>query len=81
MGNTVHVRLRVAGHVAEYFPGGRHEFDLAPPLGSTVATLLDELRVGHSLVMGVTVGGVRRPFSYVLTDGDTVVVLSPPAGG
>ena len=77
----MHVHLRVAGHIAEYFPGGRREFDLTPPAGGTVAELLDELGVRPGLVMGVTVGGVRRSLSYPPADGETIVVLSPPAGG
>jgi molybdopterin converting factor small subunit len=81
MGDSMHIRVRVAGHIAEYFPGGRREFDLTPPDGCTVATLLHELGVRPGLVMGVTVGGVRRPLSYAPVDGDTIVVLSPPAGG
>lgn len=79
--DCVRVRLRVAGHVAEYFPEGRREFDLTPPAGSTVASLLDGLGVPSAVVMGATVDGVRRPLSHVVADGDTVVVLAPPAGG
>ena len=81
MVHVVHVHLRVAGHVAEYFPEGRREFDLTPPAGSTVATLLDELGVPHAVVMGATVDAVRRPLSHVVADGDTIVVLAPAAGG
>ena len=80
-GESLHIHLRVAGHCVDYFPDGRREFDLTPPAGSTVETLLVGLGVRPGVVMGVTIDGTRRPVSHPLADGDEVVVLSPPAGG
>lgn len=77
----MHIRVRGAGHIAEYLPGGEQGIDVTLSRPRTVGEIMEELGIARGLVMGVTVGGRRRPLTYVPADGEVVVLLAPPGGG
>lgn len=74
------LRIKVSGHIAEYFPRGR-DFELERESGGDVATVLAELGVPAGLVASVVVDGRRRPLTYTPQEGDEIVLLAPPGGG
>ncbi|MCL6581492.1 MAG: MoaD/ThiS family protein [Firmicutes bacterium] len=77
----VRVVVRVVGHAREFFPGGRDRFDLELDRPARVADILTKLGVGRALVMTAIVGGRRRDLDHPLTDGDEVILMTPPSGG
>lgn len=81
MHDPLHVRVRGAGYIAEYFPGGEQGVDLVLTQRLTVTEIVDQLGIAPGLVVAVTVDGRRRSMTYVPDDGEVVVLLAPPGGG
>lgn len=75
------VDVIVHGHAREYFPDKRERFDYAFEDGETVAGMLNTLGIKPELVMRVVVKGRSVGKQHVLADGETLVLLTPVAGG
>jgi molybdopterin converting factor small subunit len=75
------VDVIVHGHAREYFPDKRERFDYAFEDGDTVAAMLRALGIKPELVMRVVVKGRTVGKQHVLADGETIVLLTPVAGG
>ncbi len=75
------IKVSVRGHAVEYFPGQAERFDFPVNGPLTVRQMLDSLGVNPLLIMVVNVNGVKRPKDHLLSDGDELLLLSPPSGG
>ncbi|MEW6080548.1 MAG: MoaD/ThiS family protein [Bacillota bacterium] len=75
------MNLRVNGHVAQFFPGGKavHEMTLEEP--ASVREVLGRLSVNPQLVMAVYINNEKRDLDCLVNDGDEVLLLSPVSGG
>ena len=75
------MRLRVNGHVAQFFPGGKaiHEVALEEP--ASIREILGRLSVNPQLIMAVFVNNEKRDLDCLVSDGDEVLLLSPVSGG
>jgi len=75
------VRFLVEGHAREFFPGGRHSYDLELPGPATVREMIKHIGASPDLVMSVFVKGRLMDKDSVPPDGAEVVLVTPPAGG
>ncbi|MGB4338910.1 MAG: MoaD/ThiS family protein [Bacillota bacterium] len=75
------VKVIVHGHAVEYFPDKREQFDYTFEEGQTVQGMLGELGIIPELVMKIVADGKPVTKGYVLRDGETLVLLTPVAGG
>lgn len=75
------VDVIVHGHAREYFPDTRERFEYSFEDGDTVAGMLHTLGIKPELVMRVVVRGKSVGKGHVLADGDSIVLLTPVAGG
>lgn len=69
-------RLRPAGRGAEYEP-----FVLALAPGATVAMVMQTLDVPEAFVSAIAVNGEQAAPERTLSDGDTLHLFPPAAGG
>lgn len=75
------VKVVVHGHAREYFPDPREEFEYAFAPGERVSDMLAAKGIKRELIMRVVADGVSVPLSYGLCDGETIILLTPMAGG
>lgn len=73
-------RLRIAGHIADYAPGGQRDFEL-PADARTLRLVLMDLGLNPDLVRSVLAGGRRVSLDFTPAAGEEVVLLAPAAGG
>jgi molybdopterin converting factor small subunit len=76
---SVHVHL--FAYLAKYSPTGKEKFDLEMGPGTTVAQLLECLRIPADFEKRVLVNGRHAEPSDPLSEGDEVFVYPPAAGG
>lgn len=77
-GHTVHVSVTLKGSLAERFPGGRSEVEVAG--GATVQGLIEALDLPRSSYIFV-INGAMADRGAPLSDGDHVQIHAPMAGG
>lgn len=77
----MHVRLRVEGHLREYYPHLADGVALAVPEGSQVAAILQRAGVPPELPGSVLCGRQRVGLAHLPADGDELIILSPMSGG
>lgn len=75
------VKVVVHGHAREYFPDPREEFEYEFAPGERVSDMLTAKGIKKELIMRVVAGGVSVPLSYELCNGETIILLTPMAGG
>lgn len=75
------VKVVVHGHAREFFGDTREQFDYVFRDGETVADMLDALKIIPELVMRVVADGKAVRKNHILVDGETVILLTPVAGG
>lgn len=75
------VKVVLAGHLREFFPGLAEGKELVLEQPATVAEVLAEIGVAAELPSAVIVNRQRVDRNYVLADGDELLLLSPMAGG
>lgn len=75
------VRLRVHGHISEFFPGKSSTHEIEIPKKTTIRDLLLDMGVNPQLVPIAIVNGRRSSISDEVCDGDEVLLMSPVAGG
>jgi sulfur carrier protein ThiS len=79
----MNVNLALFASLAQYQPdgeGGRHARPIELPDGSTVATVIDQLRLPDEPRV-VFVNGKHAPDHHTLSDGDRLAIFPPVAGG
>lgn len=75
------VSVQLTGHLVEFFPHLRHAVSLELDGPVTVTELLAAVKVPAELPSVVSVNQERVGLDHVLADGDTVLLISPLAGG
>jgi len=80
------VIIKLHGSLRRYGPpsvreAGHNPFTLTMAEGATVGILLEELKIAEEIVSAVAVNGQQAEQQTVLSDGDTVHLFPPAAGG
>lgn len=75
------VSVQLTGHLVEFFPELRQAVSVELLDAVTVADLLAAVKVPVELPSVVSVNQERVSLDHVLADGDTVLLISPLAGG
>jgi len=75
----VHVHL--FAYLTKYSPAGQEKFDLDLGPGTTLAQLLENLKIPTDIEKRVLVNGRHTDPSVNLVDGDDVFIYPPAAGG
>ncbi len=75
------VRVRCFTGMQQYAPGGRGDFEMALPAGSSARQLLEALGVPPDLEPFVAVNGGKVALDHLLQDGDDVVMFRQMEGG
>lgn len=75
------VSLRTRGYLQQVFPEKKDTVDVELNGPVSVRGILAGWGIKPDLVMVVLVDGVRQSLDYVPSDGETVTVLPPVAGG
>ncbi|HLN62022.1 MAG TPA: MoaD/ThiS family protein [Symbiobacteriaceae bacterium] len=73
--------MQLTGHLVEFFPQLRQAVFVELADSATVAELLASLKVPAELPSVVSCNQERVSLDHVLADGDTVLLISPLAGG
>lgn len=77
-GPTLHVNVTLKGLLAERFPGGRTEVEVAG--GAAVEALIEALDLPRSSYI-IVINGATAERGAPLSDGDHVQIHPPMAGG
>lgn len=81
LAEDVKVKVVVHGHAREYFPDPREEFEYEFTPGERVADMLAAKGIKKELIMRVVAEGASVPLSHELCKGETIILLTPMAGG
>ncbi|MEE9421149.1 MAG: MoaD/ThiS family protein [Desulfatiglandaceae bacterium] len=75
------VQIRLFSNLRQYAPGDGGTFQSELGVGATVHRLMEELEIPSSVKRVILVNGYHGKEDTVLTDGDTVTLFPPMAGG
>ena len=75
----IHIVLR--GHCREFFPQAADEAELRIEPGQNLLRIMTAAGINPQLIMGVLVNGKPQRKEYIPSDGDKIVLISPPTGG
>ena len=75
------VKVELQAYLEQYSPNGNDLFDYEVPDGARVLDLVTKLGIPGDLASVIIVSDQNTDPSYVLKDGDRVILIPPLAGG
>ncbi len=75
------IRIKSYGLLRKYIPGEKNPYEMEIKEGSTVADLLNILKIPKEYVPIVTVGEKKVELNYSIKEGDELTLLPIMGGG
>jgi sulfur carrier protein ThiS len=79
--NHIGIHIGVHGHCHEFFSRAPGDRELRIKPGQSLQQIMTIAGIKPQLIMGVLVNGKPQNKDYHPSDGDRIVLLSPPSGG